>query len=345
MEREHGRQRQGRARRRHHGPEHAERERQDGDRHARQGEDRIRVVGHQPHALLQRERARRQQRARHARIADRALQHGRRRQIRLGGRRHGQDSRLPVRRLVHGPERRKQIRFQHAAHRQRDRVRALGRQRVHRQIRRQRRDRRRHPGSGVPIQHRPEPAPERVHARRVHVHRVEARRQPAGVRRRPVGHEPDHAAERDRHHGRPMVGQRGPHPLQSEPARGQDRGRPGHPQLGWPHRRHADHRPERLDDRRVHVRRLGHQPGRERRQVRAGSQVDGERHAHPVRAVDARPGQPHLRRQRGDRRQDRPADWQDRREDQRARQRIHPRRLHVRHVEHSGRLQGQCSET
>lgn len=80
-------------------------------------------------------------------------------------------------------------------------------------------------------------------------------------------------------------------------------------------------------------------------QVRAGSQVDGERHAHPVRAVDARPGQPHLRRQRGDRRQDRPADWQDRREDQRARQRIHPRRLHVRHVEHSGRLQGQCSET
>lgn len=121
--------------------------------------------------------------------------------------------------------------------------------------------------------------------------------------------------------------------------------KPGHPQLGWPHRRHADHRPERLDDRRVHVRRLGHQPGRERRQVRAGSQVDGERHAHPVRAVDARPGQPHLRRQRGDRRQDRPADWQDRREDQRARQRIHPRRLHVRHVEHSGRLQGQCSET
>ena len=88
-----------------------------------------------------------------------------------------------------------------------------------------------------------------------------------------------------------------------------------------------------------------HQPGRERRQVRAGSQVDGERHAHPVRAVDARPGQPHLRRQRRDRRQDRPADWQDRREDQRARQRIHPRRLHVRHVEHSGRLQGQCSET
>lgn len=206
-------------------------------------------------------------------------------------------------------------------------------------------DRRRHPGSGVPIQHRPEPAPERVRPRRVHVHRVEARRQPAGVRRRPVGHEPDHAAERDRHHGRPMVGQRGPHPLQSEPARGQDHGRPGHPQLGWPHRRHADHRPERLDDRRVHVRRLGHQPGRERRQVRAGSQVDGERHAHPVRAVDARPGQPHLRRQRRDRRQDRPADWQDRREDQRARQRIHPRRLHVRHVEHSGRLQGQCSET
>ena len=206
-------------------------------------------------------------------------------------------------------------------------------------------DRRRHPGSGVPIQHRPEPAPERVRPRRIHVHRVEARRQPAGVRRRPVGHEPDHAAERDRHHGRPMVGQRGPHPLQSEPARGQDHGRPGHPQLGWPHRRHADHRPERLDDRRVHVRRLGHQPGRERRQVRAGSQVDGERHAHPVRAVDARPGQPHLRRQRGDRRQDRPADWQDRREDQRARQRIHPRRLHVRHVEHSGRLQGQCSET
>lgn len=86
------------------------------------------------------------------------------------------------------------------------------------------------------------------------------------------------------------------------PPAGQDHGRPGHPQLGWPHRRHADHRPERLDDRRVHVRRLGHQPGRERRQVRAGSQVDGERHAHPVRAVDARPGQPHLRRQRGDRR-------------------------------------------
>lgn len=129
------------------------------------------------------------------------------------------------------------------------------------------------------------------------------------------------------------------------PPAGKTTGGQGTPQLGWPHRRHADHRPERLDDRRVHVRRLGHQPGRERRQVRAGSQVDGERHAHPVRAVDARPGRPHLRRQRGDRRQDRPADWQDRREDQRARQRIHPRRLHVRHVEHSGRLQGQCSET
>ena len=84
------------------------------------------------------ERARRQQRARHARIADRALQHGRRRQIRLGGRRHGQDSRLPVRRLVHGPERRKQIRFQHAAHQQHDRLRALDRQRVHSQIHRQR---------------------------------------------------------------------------------------------------------------------------------------------------------------------------------------------------------------
>ena len=83
LEREHGRQRQGRARRRHHGPEHAERERQDGDRHARQSEDRIRVVGHQPHPVVQRERARRIQRARHARQPDRALQHGRIRYERL----------------------------------------------------------------------------------------------------------------------------------------------------------------------------------------------------------------------------------------------------------------------
>lgn len=86
------------------------------------------------------------------------------------------------------------------------------------------------------------------------------------------------------------------------PPAGKTAGGNGTPQLGRPHRRHAHHRRERLDDRRVHVRRLGHQPGRRRHEVRAGRQLDGQRDADPVRAVDARPGQPHLRRQRGDRR-------------------------------------------
>ena len=129
------------------------------------------------------------------------------------------------------------------------------------------------------------------------------------------------------------------------PPAGKTAGGNGTPQLGWPHRRHSRHRRERLDDRRVHVRRLDHQPGRERHEVRAGRQLDGERDADPVRAVDARRGRPDLRRQRGDRWQDRPAERGHRPEGQRTPERVHARRIHVRHVEHSGRLQGQCSET
>mgnify|MGYP002238575777 CR=1 FL=1 len=82
--------------------------------------------------------------------------------------------------------------------------------------------------------------------------------------------------------------------------------------------------------------------GRERHEVRAGRQLDGERDADPVRAVDARRGRPDLRRQRGDRWQDRPAERGHRPEGQRTPERVHARRIHVRHVEHSADCKGNA---